>query len=81
MEVERKLKVALITGASRGIGEAVSLHLAKVGFEQLALVARSADVLENVAAQCKNQGAKEVLVVPQDLSQPEGNERAVTEKN
>jgi 3-hydroxybutyrate dehydrogenase len=50
-------RVALVTGASRGIGKATALELAKAG-ASLALVSRSADSLETVGAQVRNYGVK-----------------------
>lgn len=57
-----------ITGASRGIGEALALAYAPRGV-QLILSARSTEKLEAVAEQCRQKGAVECLVVPMDLSQ------------
>lgn len=61
-----KDRVALITGASRGIGKAIAFELADAGIK-LALTARSADALEEVAAEVKRKGAQ-VVVLPYDLS-------------
>lgn len=64
-------QVILITGASTGIGAALAQVLAQQfpGI-RLVLAARSADKLENIAAQCRKSGAN-VLVVPTDLTQTE----------
>lgn len=58
--------VSLITGASRGIGRAAALHLAKAGHE-LILVARDAGALEQVQADCQALGAL-VYIHPVDLT-------------
>lgn len=47
--------VSLITGASRGIGRATAIALAKAGHE-LILVARNADALDQVQAECQALG-------------------------
>lgn len=47
--------VALITGASRGIGETISLELGGLGFD-LALVGRDRESLEAVAGKAKSIG-------------------------
>jgi 3-oxoacyl-[acyl-carrier protein] reductase len=48
--------VSLITGASRGIGRAAALQLAKTGHE-LILIARDLTALEQVQADCQALGA------------------------
>jgi len=70
-------KTALVTGASRGIGYAVALGLAKAGAHVLA-VARTTGGLEElddeIRAACKDSGGKASLI-PLDLAEPEGIER------
>ncbi|NDJ55139.1 MAG: SDR family NAD(P)-dependent oxidoreductase [Chloroflexi bacterium] len=61
-------KVVLITGASKGIGEALAYALAARG-ACLVLAARSEDKLQAVAAECRSRGAPDVLVVPTDISE------------
>lgn len=58
--------VTVITGASAGIGRGLALQLADEG-AWLALAARDADKLEEVAAQCRQRGTK-ALVVPTDVT-------------
>ncbi|XP_065286688.1 glucose 1-dehydrogenase-like [Dermacentor albipictus] len=62
-------KVALITGASSGIGESTALHFASLGC-WLSLTARNKANLERVAEACSQQGIPrdKVLVVPGDVS-------------
>jgi NAD(P)-dependent dehydrogenase (short-subunit alcohol dehydrogenase family) len=63
-------QVALVTGASSGIGRATALALAAEG-AALALVGRDAATLESVAADCAGAGA-EVVTVPADLTSASG---------
>ena len=65
--------VALITGASRGIGKAIALELARLGYD-LALVGRNAESLEKVAAEA--EGVKAYPIVA-DLSQVQSAEQIV----
>jgi 7-alpha-hydroxysteroid dehydrogenase len=59
-------KVAIVTGAGRGIGAASALALAEAGAD-VVLSARSTDQLEAVAEQVRGAGRRAV-VVPADLS-------------
>jgi 7-alpha-hydroxysteroid dehydrogenase len=58
-------RVAIVTGAGRGIGAATALALAEAGAD-VVLAARSADELEKVAARIGALG-RHALVVPADL--------------
>lgn len=64
-----KGKTALVTGASRGIGRAIAIELARQGVRRLVLVARNADRLHDVATEVRAWGA-EAIVLPLDLTQP-----------
>jgi 3-oxoacyl-[acyl-carrier protein] reductase len=59
-------RIAMVTGASRGIGKACALELAKTG-AKVALAARQVEKLEEVAAEIRAMGGT-ALVTPMDLS-------------
>lgn len=61
-------KTALITGASRGIGRAIALELAKQGIHRIILVARNQHHLSEVATTIQAMGV-EAIVLPLDLTQ------------
>ncbi len=62
-------KTALITGASRGIGRAIALELARQGIKRLLLVARNRQKLAEVAADIQSLNV-EVITLSIDLTQP-----------
>ena len=61
-------KVALVTGATAGIGEATAIALAKAGFD-VVLAGRRVDRLEAAAAKVRAEG-REALAVPTDVADP-----------
>lgn len=65
--------VALVTGASRGIGAAVARELARRGYA-LALAARSVGPLAELAGELTRAGAP-ALPIPADLSRPDEAQR------
>lgn len=72
-----KNKIALITGAGSGIGEAIAILFAANG-ARVALADIDTDGMERVRALIEKKGGK-ALAVKTDVSKPEDNERAVNE--
>jgi NAD(P)-dependent dehydrogenase (short-subunit alcohol dehydrogenase family) len=70
-------KKALVTGASRGIGQVIATAYAQAGAD-VALVARSADGLEETARAVRKAG-RLAAVIPADLLDPEAPAAAVEE--
>jgi 3-oxoacyl-[acyl-carrier protein] reductase len=68
-------KVAIVTGASQGIGRATAIRLAR-DVSALALVARNAEELEETAQGVHAAGA-EALTVALDLADPSAAQRVV----
>ncbi|MBI4195011.1 MAG: SDR family oxidoreductase [Betaproteobacteria bacterium] len=73
MELGLKGKVAVVTGASEGIGKATAMRLALEG-AKVAICARRKDVLDAMAAEIGKTGA-EVLAVSADMSKGADVER------
>lgn len=67
--------VAVVTGASQGIGRATALRLAR-DFSVVVLVARDKDKLEQTAADIRTAGA-EAMIYALDLRQPQSAETVI----
>ena len=70
-------KVAIVTGAGRGIGKAISVSLAKAGC-RVVLAARTREQIEAVQKEILSQGG-DALGVPTDLTADEDIQRLVEE--
>ena len=68
-------KVAIVTGASQGIGRSTAIRLAR-DFASIVLVARNREKLEETAAEVKKAGAK-TLAIDLDLSEPDAAQKVV----
>jgi NAD(P)-dependent dehydrogenase (short-subunit alcohol dehydrogenase family) len=68
-------KIAIVTGASSGIGHATAVALARTG-AAVAAVARDATALERVVAECQHAGAAAIAVVA-DLTSDRGPDEIV----
>lgn len=70
MDMLLKNKVALITGASRGLGAATAMAIAEEG-ASLALSARDAAALETQADKIASKTGVKVISIPADLTGPD----------
>lgn len=73
-----KGKTALVTGASRGIGKAIALELARQGIKHLLLVARDRQRLAEVAAEITIIGVK-VTTLSVDLTKSSSIDIAIAQ--
>ena len=77
MTDNRTRPVALVTGASSGIGEELARRFADAGHD-LVLVARSADKLQTLARELQAQHGIKTLVLAVDLTEPQAPGRLAT---
>ena len=70
-------KVAIVTGAGRGLGKAISLILAEAGAD-VTVVARTAKQIEETAEEIHQLG-QNVLAIPNDVTQEDQVKHAVEE--
>src|SRR5207245_2871038 len=74
MDLELTGKVAVITGASRGVGKAIARELAKEGVD-VAICARHRDALEEAAGELEQDTGRRILPVPPDTTTTEAMRR------
>ena len=71
-------KVAIITGASSGIGAATAVHFSRLG-AVLAITGRNAENLAKTARECRESGGQEPLIIGADLVKEEDCVKIISE--
>jgi NAD(P)-dependent dehydrogenase (short-subunit alcohol dehydrogenase family) len=69
MDLQLKDKIAVVTGASKGIGRAVARELASHGCD-VVLVARTQSMLDEAVSQIKQESGRNAIAVAVDLREP-----------
>jgi 3-oxoacyl-[acyl-carrier protein] reductase len=72
-----RAQVALVTGAGRGIGRAIALHLARAGCPVAALARTDSELAETAAEAAADPAAAPVLPLPADVTRDADLEQAV----
>ncbi len=75
MDLGLENRVALVTGASRGLGEGIALELARQG-AHMVICARGEEALQHVAREIENCSV-DVLPLVVDVTEPDAGERMV----
>ncbi len=76
MDLGIRGKVAIVTGASVGVGRAIARELAENGVD-IILVARGVERLEAAAAEIASRYAVRTLAIPVDVAEVEAPSRVV----
>ncbi|MBC8466902.1 MAG: 3-oxoacyl-ACP reductase FabG [Deltaproteobacteria bacterium] len=76
IEIDLTGKVAVVTGAGRGIGKSTSIALAEAGAD-IVLAARTRSQLEETALQIRSKGRR-ALPIPTDVTQKESVEKLMS---
>lgn len=72
-------KTAIVTGGSRGIGRAISIHLARKGLDKLAITyVSNADGANATLEECRALGVKNVAAIKADLTDPDFASKVVS---
>jgi 3-oxoacyl-[acyl-carrier protein] reductase len=76
MDLGLQGKIALVCGASKGLGYACAEHLAREG-AHVVIVARNQDTLDQAAEKLRALGNIKVIAVATDIATPEGRAKAL----
>jgi len=76
MDLQLNNKVALVTGASAGIGKGIARALAREGVD-VAICARRRDLLDKAAHEIRSESGRQVLAISADLTRREDAESFV----
>ena len=77
MQIDLSGRVALITGASQGLGRAMAMRFAASGAD-VAMLARGTEALEAAVAEIGQFAPGRILAVPCDITDPSVREAAIT---
>lgn len=80
MDLKLTNKVAFVTGASKGIGRQVALHLASEGCN-VVIISRTQGDLEQTAAEIAEKTGRQIIPLAGDMSKTEDIERCVAAAN
>ncbi|KAL2877497.1 hypothetical protein SGCOL_007241 [Colletotrichum sp. CLE4] len=73
-------KTAIVTGASRGIGQAIAIHLARKGLSKLAITyASNSDAAQKTLDECRRLGVESAIAIQADALDPSFGTKIVSQ--